>query len=392
MRTGLIILNAALMTGAQAVPHAAEVSDAELSGVLQRAEAAVQANAPVQAEEILHSALAKHPGWKEGWWQMGSLFYDQSDYSNATVAFQRLSQLDPSAGAVWAMLGLCEFEEANYGQSLQHLEQGRALGFPKNPELTDSALYHQALGLILEGDYEQAQLLLDAFSREDHRSADVILAQGLAALRRPILPSAAARVLPPEDLAILRAVGEAQYLAGQRHIDEARTLYEQQIVSHPRVRGLHYGFGILLNRMGEVTRANAAFTAELQLDPRSVATRLQLANLALKRGAPQDGLAFAQQAVGLAPRDFVPHYVLGNILARLGQTAEAARELEMSRDLQPESSEVRYALAQIYTRLGRQKEAAEERAAFLKLKPIEDAMKYSGKVPASLYRPEGPAK
>jgi len=367
-------------------------NDAALQAVAQQAEAASAANQPQRALALLRPAVVKHPHWRAGWWQLGSLLYSQNDFLNAGAAFQHLSQLDPAAGGVWVMLGLCEFEEADYGQSLQHLERGRALGFPKNPELTDAALYHQALGLILEGDYEQAQLLLDGFSREDHRSPEVIEAQGLAALRRPMLPSAARRVLPADEWAVLQALGEAQYLAAQRHIDEARTIYEAQLAAHPQMRGLHYATGILLGRMGAVNRARAAFTAELVVDPESEAARLQLANMELKLGTPQAGLPFARAAVRLAPRDFVPHYVLGNILARLGQTAEAARELEMSRDLQPESSEVRYALAQLYTRLGRSKEAAEERAAFLQLKPIEDAMKYSGKVPASLYRPEGPVK
>src|ERR1700761_6220829 len=78
--------------------------------------------------DIQH-ALELQPDWKEGWWNLGTLQYETSQYADAVQAFQKVIAYAPRLGTAWALLGLCEFELKQYGPSLSYLEKAQALGF-----------------------------------------------------------------------------------------------------------------------------------------------------------------------------------------------------------------------------------------------------------------------
>jgi len=373
---------------AQAPPPPPAQATSGLQDIQQRAEALAAAHHLTQATALLGTTLRRRPQWRDGWWQLGSLEYDANDYRRAQGAFARLSELDPKSGAAWVMLGLCDFEMHDYGLALSHLERGRALGFPPSLGLADPAAFHEAVALVLVGEYEQAQVLLDGFARQEHTSPGIVLTAGLAALRRP-LPATDAAALDSEFVQLLNAVGRAQVLAAQRKFPEARQIYQQLATEHPTVRHLHYAYGVLLARMSETAAAEAEFRQEIQLHPESVLPRLQLAIMDWTRGDLAPGKQWAEQALQLAPDNFAPHYILGNILLRQGDAAEGLKQLETSRDLAPESSEVHFALARAYLQLHRPVDAARERKLFEALKPIEDSIQHRGTLPATMF--EAPA-
>ncbi len=384
------VLGAVLTSGLAAqVPAAAHpASQPELQAIQKRAEALVEAHHLGQATELLGATLRRQPGWRDGWWQLGSLEYDANDYFNAQDAFARLSVLDPKSGAAWVMLGLCNFERHDFGLALSHLERGRALGFPPSLGLADPAAFHEAVALVLVGEYEQAQVLLDGFARQDHVSPGIVLTAGLAALRRP-LPATSAEAFDSEFVQLLNAVGRAQVLAAQRKFPEARAIYRQLATEHPTVRHLHYAFGVLLARMSETTAAEAEFREEIRLHPTSILPCLQLAIMDWTRDDLAPGKQWAEQALQLAPDNFAPHYILGNILLKQGDAVGGLQQLEASRNLAPQSSEVHFALARAYLQLHRPAEAARERKLFEQLKPIEDSIQHRGTLPATMF--EAPA-
>ena len=363
--------------------HAAAPPAAIQSQIAQ----ALQQNHTGQAEAMLARALASYPSWKEGWWELGSLAYERNDYLRGRSAFGHLTELDPKAGAPWIMLGLCDFELRDFGLSLFHIEQGRALGFPKNPGISSAARYHQALDLILLQEYEQASFLLDSFARANEHSSEVVLAEGLAALQIPALAPTYRSLVDEPRYHVVSQAGEAQYLAAAHKLEEARKLYEQLVAQNPRMPGLHYAFGALLVHWGELNAAVKQFDAELQLNPHHVPSLLQIAASDLKLGQPAAGLPYAQRAVRQAPESFAAHFVTGQILVAEGKLQDGAAELETSRDLEPNSSQVRYALAQAYLKLHRRADAMREEAAFHRLKPIEDSMLQKGTLPASVFEP-----
>ena len=95
---------------------------------------------------LYRQAVGLRPAWAEGWWFLGTLYYDHDKYAEAVQAFKQTAQIQQKVGAPWAMLGLCEFQLARYDDARLHLEQARKLGLGDNTELAPrDALSRRAL-------------------------------------------------------------------------------------------------------------------------------------------------------------------------------------------------------------------------------------------------------
>src|SRR2546430_1743256 len=71
--------------------------------------------------------LKANPSSQEGWWSLGTLYYQQDRYPECRDAFKQLSKLAPKGGPAWTMLGLCEFGAKQFDAALIHLRQGQDL-------------------------------------------------------------------------------------------------------------------------------------------------------------------------------------------------------------------------------------------------------------------------
>jgi cytochrome c-type biogenesis protein CcmH/NrfG len=88
-----------------------------------------------EAAVLYKAALSRQPKWAEGWWSLGMLEYDQSNYEAAANALRKFLALSPSNGTADVMLGLSEFELGEDADALQHLEEGKNLGVANDPQL-----------------------------------------------------------------------------------------------------------------------------------------------------------------------------------------------------------------------------------------------------------------
>src|SRR5258708_21359784 len=133
-------------------------------------------------------ALKVRTSWKDGWWYLGTLLYDQDRYEEARDAFRKLIALDARNGAALALLGLSEFEAKEYGPSLVHLNRARVIGFGDNQQMAQVVFYHNTILLTLFEQFESALELSTQMVKRDMSSAKVIEAAELAALRMSIIP------------------------------------------------------------------------------------------------------------------------------------------------------------------------------------------------------------
>ena len=358
--------------------------DAKLQEVEQQADRAIQEHRNDDAIELLEKALETNPQWRHGLWRLGSVLYDVEDYAAARPVLERLVQLDPKSGAPWALLGLCEFEMRDYGLALQHLQRGDALGVPAELDLLDTARYHEALLLILMKRFDPAQVLLDHLVQKGHRSDDLLLAQGMVALRIAALPASLHDTASDDRTAIIRRVGEAQNAIARSKPREGFEIYRQLIGSTPNIPNLRLSYAALLVQIREVEAAEAELRAELKSNPGSVEARLRLCAL-LGDESPGDLVAVAAEAAALDPKSFKAHFFLGKLLFKTEKLQESAKELEISRSLDPSSSMVRFALIRTYTALGRQADARRETEVFERLRAAEDLFHKSGRLPASYF-------
>src|SRR5207248_3087983 len=178
--------------------------------------AAREADHPEDAIKLYASALKLNPKWSEGWFYLGTLFYDANRFSEAVVPYRHTGELTPALGPSWAMLGLCEFETGDYKNSLIHLRKGRTLGLSGNQELTSVTRYHEALLLNTVVEFELAIELLNSLITQGTQSINVKMALGLSTLRVPLLPSQ----LDPSRDAVVHAVGEVAAQAALNNLDQ----------------------------------------------------------------------------------------------------------------------------------------------------------------------------
>ena len=329
---------------------------------------AAQANAAREADRLDEAiplylqALKLRPKWSEGWWYVGSMFYERDQYREGRDAFRNLAVVDPKFGTAWTMLGLCEFQLAEYDEALKHLRHGNSFGFGDRHELRRVARYHEAILLNRAESYELAYDVLSRFMDKQNESPDVIVALGLAMLRMPHLPAS----IPPAKREMVFKTGRAAYLAAINRVLDAQREFQELVAAFPAEPGVHYAHGVFLLRDSPDTALDE-FRRELTLSPNHVAARLQIAFEYIKRNQHAAGLPFAEEAARLAPDLFATHNALGRILLETGDLDRAIRELEAGARLAPDSPEMYFALARAYSRAKRPQDAARARAEFSRL-------------------------
>jgi predicted Zn-dependent protease len=345
--------------------RAAPASGATFTRLAQQAEQARQANQAKDAIALYRRALGLKPAWKEGWWYLGSLYYQQNQYPECRDAFSRLTPLEQNGGPAWSMLGLCEFETKEYDSALAHLRHGVELGLAAAPQMDEVAKYHLAVLLTRYEFYEKSLDVFFELARRGSNDQSMIEAAGIAALRKPMLPAE----LPQQDREITYLAGKAIWEAGARRSAEAHKDFEALLAKYPDAPGVHFLYGSFLLQE-EPDKGVPELRREIEISPNHVPARAQLALEYLRRGEAAKGLAFASEAARMAPDSVVAHSALGRILIETGELQPGIAELELAEKLSPDSPQPRIALASAYARAGRKEDAARERREFLRLKEL----------------------
>jgi predicted Zn-dependent protease len=293
------------------------------------------------------------------------MLYDQDRYEEARAALRRFTVLDPKVAAGWAFLGLCEYETKKYEEGLAHLQNAIALRLDENSQLSVVTRYHTALLRTRARQFEAALEILMRFAGQGNERPEFVEAAGLAALRKPLLPSE----LPPIEQELVLQVGRAVMDTGARRAAEAQKDFEDLVTSHPRTPNLHYLFGSFL-LTSDPDAGLVELKKELEISPRHLPALEQIAFEYLRRGDAAAALPYARKAVEADPQSFIAHTVLGRALVESGDVEKGIKELELSKQQSPGSPQTRIALASAYAKAGRSTDAARERAEFLKLKQV----------------------
>ena len=142
----------------------------------------------------IQRALKTNPSSQEGWWELGTLYYQQDRYPECRDAFKQLSKLAPKGGPAWTMLGLCEFGAKQFDAALLHLRQGQDLRVGNNA-IDTVAKFHLAQLYTHIGNFETALGILADLAQHKDENSSYIMASGIAALWKPIF----VEELPAED-------------------------------------------------------------------------------------------------------------------------------------------------------------------------------------------------
>ncbi len=321
-----------------------------------------------EAAAAYREALAQKPDWAEGWWLLGGIEYSQDRFAACRDAFRKLTALDPKPGVGWALQGLCEYGAREYDAARVSLERARLQGVPAESPILPVTQYHLAVLRNAAGDFEAAMDVLYAMTAGANDPTDALLqAMGQSFLRIPALPDA----LPPKDRALVMLAGRGAYQVGAGGSAEARKIFDELVSKYPNTPNVHYGYGVFI-LAADADVALQYFKREIEISPKHVPARLQIAFEGLKRGDIETGLKAAEQAAELEPENFAARHAYGRLLLEAGRNAEAIAELETAVRLAPNSARTRLALSRAYGRAGRREDAEREQAEFKRLNEIAE--------------------
>lgn len=343
-----------------------------------RAQTAMEANQIPQAIRLYQRATALRPSWSEGWWYLGTMFFDTNQLSRARDAFLHFVAVEHrQPGPGFGMLGLTEFKLKDYRGALAALERGRALGLGANTSFVHEVLYEDGILQNLFGQPEIALVRLTLVANQIAAAhpnmpedavlsdTDLLNAFGLAALRIPILPAE----ISGEQSVLIQRAGHAQALVAMQDRAAAGEEMRRLVAQYPSQPNMHYMYGVYLLKE-DPPSAMKQFREELAVSPKSAVARIQLAFEFLRVGKYQQGLDYAREAVALAPGNFAAHVACGELWLGAGNTNSAIRELRIAVKEAPGSPDAHFALSRALTAAGLSGEAAKQRAEFERLKAL----------------------
>ncbi len=359
----------------RASPAAASAADSpEFKKLAAQAAEARKQNRLQEAAQLYQKALKINPRWPEGWWYLGTLDYDANHYAAGVNDFRNLVELDREYAPALALLGLCEFETHDYGNSFVHLQMAKGKGKALNDEIWHVLEYHLALLEILHGEFDAANNLLADLVQHNVLSEDVKMAMGLTLLRVPLFPDQ----VDPEKDALVSAAGRTEELMALEDYNEADKSFQQLAHDFPTAPFVHYAYGSMLAGLSEFEKAEVELREELKVNSDSALPYILLARVDVHLTLFQDALPLARKATQLAPQSFMAHYMLGRALLATDKTTEAVDELSTAKRLAPEYPEIRYNLALALAKAKRPQEAATEQAEFQRLSALAQSKRSGG--------------
>jgi len=354
---------------APSVLSASQSSSAQsFDTISKQAAEALDAKRLDEAQALYKKALKLKPDWEEGWWEAGSIAYDRDEYAECAPDFHRLAALKPDLVPAWTMAGLCDYHLRDYDAALKSLRQTERLGFQETKELSRAARLHLALVLTKIGNYEKALVLLTELTRIDQKTPEIMVACGIAGLRRPWIPPE----VPESSRDVVFKLGDAMGAAMELNPKVAIEKFEVAERDYPKEPDVHFRFGAFLMQQ-DPDRGIEEIKKTLDLEPGHIPALVSLASIYLKRDDQPTAREYAGKAVKLAPGDFATHVTLGRVLLQMGDLSGATRELEMAVKLAPESPDARFNLASAYAKMGRKADAAREREEFRRLRKLVDS-------------------
>jgi len=321
-----------------------------------------------RAIQLYTQAVALNPQWPDGWWFLGTLQYGANQYPASRDALTQFINLTRNAGPALALRGLCEFETAQFSESLQDIQSGLALGAANQPRNADILYYHEAMLLTRLGRFEEAVSKYTAFIKRGTINDDVTTGIGLVGLRLALFP----KDVGPSQSQLVSMVGLAATRIVNGDLAGGNLAFQEVFRQFPNTPSVHYSYGYLLFPT-DPDQAVAQFQQELAIAPTSAIAHAMLAWTFGLRGDFGEALPNAQKAAAEDPSLPMGQLVLGRALIETGDLTAGLPHLEKVLQMEPGNLEAHLTMVKAYSKLGRKDDARRERLLCLALAGQGDA-------------------
>jgi len=231
--------------------------------IAKAADQAREADRLSDAIDLYSKAVRLRPAWADGWWWLGSIFYEQDRFSEAEGPFRRYIALSPKPAPAYAFLALCEYETRDYSAARHHFDLWSKAGSPGNEALLDVAGYHWALLLTRAGRFNEALVLLAAKAQKLGQTPALTEAMGLASLRMAFLPED----YPQERREAVWLAGMAAFYCLKGDFPRSDDSADRLLQHHGQEPNVHYFRGTLLRSQQKLDAAAEEFQKEPQISP-----------------------------------------------------------------------------------------------------------------------------
>jgi tetratricopeptide (TPR) repeat protein len=331
---------------------------------LERARAALKANAPETAVKEFHEVLALDPKNAEAYANLGVIAFFQRDYQNASQYLRQALAIDPSLMKTQALLGICE-HRLGKGSAQTRLEKS----FPR---LKDKKLQIQ-VGMELAGIYEQqgdlerTAVVLRSLLDLDPDNVEILYrAQRVySELADDTLNKLA--ILAPASARMQLVIAERLVNGGD--LKGAIEHYQKALEIDPHLPGVHFELGeALWQSSPKDARAQAEaekeFAAAIKMDGDSAGVECELGAMAFLRSDLASAYAHYERAYALNQGDTGAQLGLGKVLMSTGKPQEAIKYLRMAVQSDPLNTEAHYRLGMAYKELKMADESRHELQLF----------------------------
>ena len=334
------------------------------AAVLKQANDLRQQERISEALVLFRKAAQLNPKSVDAWWAIGTIAYDQDQFTECADAFRRLNVLKPGEAPGWTMAGLCEYRTRSYEEAYHSLMRAERLGFQGAPELANAGRFHLALLHAHFSSFERALVMLTVLARSSPITPEFAAAAGIAGLRKTWL----LQEVPEDQRQLVMTFGEALVAAFAQEPKGAIAKFDAALAAYPQNPDIHYRLGAYLMKQGLSERGVAEMKRALELDPDHIPALVSLSEAARVKGELETSIDFGLRALKLAPGNFAVHLIVGRAYLSLERTSEAIAELETAAKLAPDSPDAHYSLSLAYAAARRTKDAARERLEFERLK------------------------
>ena len=128
--------------------------------------------------------------------------------------------------------------------------------------------------------------------------------------------------------------GTVLYKDGQ--LDEACKHYIEALRIRPRFAQAHINLGLILASKGRIAEATRHYTEALRIDPESVGAHRNLGNALLQQGKLKEAVICLTRALAINPELADAHSDLGYALAQQGKGGEAMKHFSKAIQLKPD--------------------------------------------------------
>jgi tetratricopeptide (TPR) repeat protein len=302
-------------------------------------------------------------------WKRALGEYRAGDYAAAITDLKASLAASQDNGTGWAMLGLCEFAQKDFGNALIHLDRGAKLGLSASSDSLYRARYTFGILLVHAGEFDRAADILSTAIKAPVPLGDKVeFALGLVLLRKEEFPEEARL----SQAALIAAAGSIESLLLESKYDEAFPKLKELLKQYPTTPFLHYAYGTALIALSQFGQASEQMKAEMVISPASELPCASLASIALRQHDAASAIRWSQRAIQLDPNSVDAHYLLGRGSLEAGDLPTAMHELEVAATLSPASPEIHFNLAKAYARANMPAKAQGEREIFSRLNEVNE--------------------